>query len=263
MENCKNCSQLIEANFCSNCGQKKYKRINKKYVFDEVQYTFLHTNKGLLYSVKKILINPGKIAKDFIDGNRVNHYKPILLTFVLSGIAAFLAYKVVGTKDILNAYYVEKKMNSKFMADVMTIISSYSSMLMILLVPFFALTTKIAFRKWGHNYYEHIVMNSYILSYYTVITILIFHPIMFYLRHGSPTTFFKISQIPLLLVPLILVWFFKEFYSEKPLKKIILRVLAIIALVILGYILLIILVAVGVGIYTLLNGPEAIKYLKP
>lgn len=56
---------------------------------DEIQYTFLHTNKGLLYSIKHILKNPGNTAREFIDGNRVNHYKPILLTFLLGGIAGF------------------------------------------------------------------------------------------------------------------------------------------------------------------------------
>lgn len=106
MENfCKNCNQLITANFCANCGQKKFKRIDKKYIWDELQYTVFHTNKGLLYSVKNILKNPGKTAKEFIDGNRVNHYKPILLVFVLSGISAFISYKIIGLKEIMSDFY--------------------------------------------------------------------------------------------------------------------------------------------------------------
>ena len=81
MENtCQNCNNLIVENFCSNCGQKKFKRIDKKYVFDEIQYTLLHTNKGLFYSIKKLLRNPGKTAREYIEGNRVNHYKPICRT---------------------------------------------------------------------------------------------------------------------------------------------------------------------------------------
>jgi hypothetical protein len=30
-ENCKNCKDAITGNFCANCGQKKYKKIDKKY----------------------------------------------------------------------------------------------------------------------------------------------------------------------------------------------------------------------------------------
>lgn len=255
-ENCKNCNEIITKNFCINCGQKKYKRIDKKYVWDEIQYTFLHTNKGLLYSVKNILKNPGKTAAEFIEGNRVNHYKPILLTFVVSSIATFISYKILGLKEMMSAYNAQNNANTKVMSDIMNVVSSYNSFIMILLVPFFALTTKIAFRKWGHNYYEHIVINAYILTFYTLISIIVVYPIMFYFRHSSPSIFFNISQLSLLLVPVILVWFFKAFYSNYTLKKILLKVLAVVALTILGFILLMIIAAILVFIYALLKGAK-------
>lgn len=68
--NCPNCNRVITGNFCSNCGQKKYKRIDKNYIWEEIQYTILHTNKGFLYSVKEIIKNPGKTAREYLDGNR-------------------------------------------------------------------------------------------------------------------------------------------------------------------------------------------------
>jgi len=62
-EICQNCKNTITDNFCGNCGQKKYKRIDRKYIFDELQYTILHTNKGFFYSIKNIFRNPGKNCK--------------------------------------------------------------------------------------------------------------------------------------------------------------------------------------------------------
>lgn len=61
--NCRNCNEVIAINFCSNCGQKKYKRIDKNYIWEEIQYTTIHTNKGFLYSLKKIFKNPGATAR--------------------------------------------------------------------------------------------------------------------------------------------------------------------------------------------------------
>lgn len=136
--------------------------------------------------------------------------------------------------------------------------SSYNSLLMLLLVPLFALTTKIAFRKSGNNYYEHVVMNAYILSYYTVVSIFFIYPIMFFFRH-SPDTFFTISQLSILLVPFILVWFFREFYKDKPLKSIILNVLGVMGLTLLGFLAFII----TVGIFAVLTGPAALQSIKP
>lgn len=243
VENCQNCNEVITLSFCSNCGQKKYKRVDRKYLWDEIQYTVIHTNKGFLYSVKSVLKNPGKTARQYIDGNRVSHYKPISLVFVLSGIATFLSYKVLKLKEVTNAYFSQQHLNSGFMNDAMSFMSSYTSLLMLLLVPLFALTTKIAFRKWGHNYYEHVVMNAYILSFYTLASIVFVYPVMFLFRH-DPAIFFEITQFSMLLVPVMLVWFFKGFYKDKPIKSIILKVLAVMGLTILGYLILILLIAV-------------------
>jgi hypothetical protein len=209
--------------------------------------------------VKKILKNPGKTAREFIDGNRVNHYKPILLIFVLSGLATFLSYKVLNLKEVMTAYFSQQHINSPVMSDVMSVISSYNSILMLLLVPLFALTTKITFRKWGHNYFEHIVMNAYILSFYTLVSIILVYPVMYIFRH-SPSSFVNITQLSVLIIPVILIWFFKAFYKDKSLRSIILKVFGSLGLTILGYLLFILFASVA---FAMLKGPESLQYVKP
>jgi hypothetical protein len=143
----------------------------------------------------------------------------------------------------MGAYFSQQNINSNSMGDVNSFLSSYNSVIMLLLIPLFALTTKVAFRKWGNNYYEHVVMNAYVLSSYTLISIILVFPIMFIFRH-SPNTFLNITQLSLLLVPVILIWFFKEFYKDKPLKSIILKVLGVLGLTVLGLLFVIILVSI-------------------
>jgi hypothetical protein len=262
-ENCKNCNEIITGNFCINCGQKKYKRIDRKYVLEEIEYTFLHVNRGLLYSAKSILKNPGKTAREYIDGNRVNHYKPILLAFVLSGISTFLSFKVIGLKEIMSDALSKQPVNAQFMNNYMSFLSNYSSILSVAMIPFFAFTTKIAFRRWGHNYYEHVVMNAYFLSFYTLLNIIFLYPVLFFLRHGDSSVIMTVTQCFMLLIPFLLVWFFKEFYNDKPLKSIILKVLAVIGLILLAYLILIF-IAVIIGIvYAIVSGPEALKQFAP
>lgn len=261
-EICQNCNGIIAESFCGNCGQKKYKRIDRKYLWDEIQYTLLHTNKGFLFSVKNILKNPGKTAKDFIDGNRVNHYKPILLVFVLSGISAFISYKILGFKEVMGLYFSQKHMNSKVMIDFMSFVSSYNSIIMLLLIPLFAITTKIAFRKWNNNYYEHIVMNAYISSYYTLVTIIFIYPILFFFK-SSVGIFGAITEASMLLILPILIWFFREFYKEKAFKSVLLRVFGVLGITILGYFILIVLIVMAGIIFAAFMGPEALQYVKP
>lgn len=262
-ENCQNCNEIITASFCGNCGQKKYKRIDRKYVSDEIQYTFLHTNKGFLYSVKNIIKNPGKTARDFIDGNRVNHYKPILLGFVLSGISAFISFKIIGLSKVISELYAsDKRLNSQAMNDYMTVTNSYNSIIMLMLIPFFALCSKLAFRKWGHNYYEHVVMNAFVLCFYTLFNIIIIYPIMYFLK-DNPSSIIFFSGISMLLSPLMLVWFFNEFYKGKKVISIIGRVALLILYSIIGFIILTIFAgAVGL-VVAMMKGPEAMEYIKP
>lgn len=262
VNDCPNCHQLISDNFCSHCGQKKYKRIDRKYVLDEVQYMVLHTNKGFLYSLKSTIRNPGKTAKEFIEGNRVNHYKPLLLAFVLSGVSSFLSYKMIGMNDIFREYYSRQHLNSPMMNDLMAVVASYNSAIMLLLVPFFAVFTKLAFRKWGHNYYEHIIMNCYILSFYTVISILLFYPIIYLFRHDS-TIFMRISSASMFSIFFILVWFYKGFYTEKTLKSIIGKVFLTVGLLLLGYLAFLIIAIIVIFLLALIMGPDALRYFIP
>lgn len=255
---CKNCGHVIAENFCSNCGQKKFKRIDRKYIWEEIQYTFLHTNKGFLYSVKNIAKNPGKTAREFIDGNRINHYKPILLAFVLSGISAFVSYKILGLKEMINAYYSEKHMNSPLMNDYLSFTQSYNAILMLSLIPIFALTTKFAFKKWGHNYYEHVIMNAYILIFYTLMNLVLLYPIL-YLFKGNAGQFISVTGWMMLFTPFLLFWFFKEFYKEKPIKSIIGRVLLTCLYTAICFFIIMIIVVIGGVIYGVMKGPEGME----
>ncbi len=252
---CLNCQTPIAENFCSNCGQKKFKRIDRKYVVDEAQYLLVHTNKGFLYSVKNILKNPGKTAREFIDGNRVNHYKPLLLAFVLSGVSAFLSYKVLNLNELLGQFTTQ--MNGANANKAFSFLSSYNSVIMLAFLPVLAIFTSIIFRKWGQNYYEHIVMNAFGLSCYTLVTIIISYPILYAVR-GNMDLFIKVFSGSTLIIPFIFVWFYKGFYPERSIGKIILKVFLIIVTVFLAYMAVIFIAVILIGI---LKGPEALKMM--
>ena len=67
----------------------------------------------------------------------------------------------------------------------------------------------------------------------------------------------------MLAVPFILVWFFKEFYSDKPLKSIIGRVGLTVGLMILGFGILMMMTIIGAFIFATIKGPEALEYMTP
>lgn len=260
--NCLNCGTELPLNFCSNCGQKKYKRIDRKYIWEEVQYSTVHMNKGFLYSIKNILKNPGKTARIFIDGNRVNHYKPIALSFILAGISSFISFKLIGLMEVMkDGMETTDFAKTPIFEEYLNFLQTYNTFLILLMIPLFALFTRWAFKSWGHNYYEHVVMNSYILSYYIILNIIVVYPLM-YLFSGNAGFVMTISQLAMLAFLFILPYFFKNFYADRAFKNILLRLLVFFGLTILMFIVLII-IAILIGIvYAILN-PDAMKDFAP
>ncbi|RKS25480.1 uncharacterized protein DUF3667 [Flavobacterium endophyticum] len=263
MENtCLNCNHLITENFCTYCGQKKYKRIDRKYLTDEVQYMVIHTNKGFFYSLKNIIKAPGKTARDFIDGNRVNHYKPLLMAFVLSGISAFISFKIIDMNSVMERYFAahtEQKIAVSWMNDLTSVMSSYSSALMLLLIPIVSIVTVLVFRKWGQNYYEHIIMNTYIQILYTIISIVLLSPIMYFLKDSPDTFMLVVIGSTFIIYPIIMTWFYKQFYSQKSISDVIIKVLLLMAVGIILYIGLIF----AVAIYMIITNPAMFQQMQP
>lgn len=256
-EICKNCSHEIVLNFCGNCGQKKAKRIDRKYIKDEIQYTVFHMNKGFLYSIKNILRAPGKTAREFLEGNRVNHYKPILLVFVVAGISAFLTNTFIHPETILAEIYQRSSQKiPQFQIQFNSFIFKYQAIVMLLTVPFMAFFTWLAFKKWGYNYCENVVITAYSLIYLQVLSILIVVPVQYFLK-GNPELFMPVSSVLTFLLMIgCFVWFYIDFYNNKSAGDVILRLLLLAGILIAIYILLIILGIVGVIVYSLVTGVD-------
>lgn len=90
---CKNCSKTFEGNFCNNCGQKtSTQRINYQYLVHEIQHLVVHVDKGFFYTLKELILKPGTAIKDYIDGKRVNFFKPTSFVIILSLVHAFLEH---------------------------------------------------------------------------------------------------------------------------------------------------------------------------
>lgn len=256
-EICKNCSNEIVLNFCGNCGQKKAKRIDRTYIKDEIQYTVFHMNKGFLYSIKKILRAPGKTAREFLEGNRVNHYKPILLVFVIAGISAFITNTLIHPDVVMEKYFESHKVKTAFdMKSFNSFIYKYQAILMLASVPFMAFFTWLAFKKWGYNYCENVVITAYSLIYLQVLSILIVVPVQYFLR-DNPELFMPISSaITFLLMICCFIWFYIDFYNNKSAGDVILRLFILMVILVVLYILIIVIGIVGVIAYSLSTGVD-------
>lgn len=225
---CKNCSHTFEGNFCSNCGQKTTtKRLDWQYVYDELKYTFLHVNNGLLFTAKQLYIRPGVMVREFIEGKRVKHYKPILMVFVLAGIMG-LALHYLKLEKLVSNY---NSGNPEVTAKTFRWISSHYTIVELLLLPIISLASWITYRKWGYNYIENVIINSFATSQRLLFSIATF-PILYLLQDKS--LFLKnIIQFPEYLLT---IWMYWQLYPNKTVNQRIVRLfLFVVAIIILFF----------------------------
>jgi hypothetical protein len=132
----------------------------------------------------------------------------------------------------------------------------------LLLIPFFGLFIKWSFKSWGHNFYEHVVMNAFILAYYNIIAIVLFYPILYFFKDNTTIVMITTTAATMSFL-LIVPYFFKQFYSEYPFKQVLKRFLIFLILASIFSVILFILVIIGYVTYISIFNPDLLKQFAP
>ena len=160
MTNCNTCQTQIPQNFCPNCGQAAtLKRIDGHYIRHEIEHV-IHFEKGILYTVKELLIRPGKSIQHFISVDRNRLVKPIIFIVITS-----LIYTIINNFFQIEQGYmkIDEATPSTFGA-IMEWIQSHYGYANILMGVFIALWLKLFFKKYPFNFYEIIIMLCFVIG---------------------------------------------------------------------------------------------------
>jgi hypothetical protein len=212
--NCKNCKQHYKGRFCNNCGQSaETHEINFHFLWHDIQHGLIHFDKGLVYTIKELFTRPGYTIREFIEGQRVKHFKPISLVLVLAGIYGFFTHYFDISPIIQISVDTEeqKVINVKEITDW---ISSHHAFTTLILLPFTSLGTYWAFKKEKYNFIQHIVINSF-LSGLHIILRLLFLPLLFLFDKENGKT---ILTIPDIIGAAFTIWALYQFFDYLPKK---------------------------------------------
>ncbi|RYG19387.1 MAG: DUF3667 domain-containing protein [Chitinophagaceae bacterium] len=154
MVNCTNCNTEVALKYCPNCGQpKQLTKIDLHYIKHEIEHVF-HFEKGIFYTVRELLINPGKNVRKYLTENRSRLVKPIIFIIITS-----LLYSIA-----LHFFHVEDKY-VKYSSDKVTTttlifswIRTHYGYANIIMGAFIALWTWLFFIKSGYNFFEILIL---------------------------------------------------------------------------------------------------------
>lgn len=255
---CKNCTFEFEGKFCPQCGQKaKTKRITLKTMWEEVRKSAFHYDQGFSYTVKQLLRRPGHAVREYLEGKRVDHIKPVKFLLWTTAIN-FLIFHLLGLdKEMINSI-AEQQGQQNMSSRLTQYIFDHPAILILALIPNISLFSWLFFRSRGYNYAEHFVLNAYLMgavSLFGVIT----NPLMKLMGPGN-------ALFPAKLGLSMFVWFgfvgwgYTQFF-QPPVRKW-LTWLKVVLAVFAGYILLLLIFTVLLTAAIVLFEPWVKPFLK-
>lgn len=205
MDNCKNCNSPINGNYCSNCGQPaELKRIDGHYIISEIG-DFLFANKGMVYTIKNVIINPGKSVRRFITEDRYRFVKPITFLFITSLVYTLACHFF--HIDANDFYMQQPEIESPTINLFINWMLEYQGYTNIISGLFMAFWLKLFFRKSGYNIFEIFILFCFISGisslFFTVTTML------------QGLTQFHLMSISALIVIIYYAWAIGQFFDEK------------------------------------------------
>ncbi len=160
MTNCGNCDHQITEKYCPNCGQSaKLTRIDGHYIIHEIEHV-LHFEKGILYTIRELLIRPGENIRNFVSENRNRLVKPIIFIIVTSLIYSVASHFFNIEDEYVN--YTERENSTA--GHILKWVQGNYGYANIIMGVFIALWTKLFFKKYDYNFWEILILLCFIMG---------------------------------------------------------------------------------------------------
>ncbi|MCB0645480.1 MAG: DUF3667 domain-containing protein [Saprospiraceae bacterium] len=248
---CKNCASSFEGKFCNQCGQAAdTPEINFRSVAQELQHTILQIDKGLLYTTRELLLRPGKTIRGYLEGKRVQHIKPFAYIFILSTLYALLTTltrKSTFLADFLDGFYdgtteSEAQSDMGLVGDIVLWMSSHYAYTTLLIIPLISLASYLCFAKMRYNYFQHLVLNSYVAGQRTAVFLLLL-PFTYFITDESTNDF--IDTVKVYLGIALTFWTYYQFFNTtRVYKRILLTILTYVVMLVLIFLITLIIALV-------------------
>lgn len=164
---CINCGHEHEYKFCPNCGEKAtVPRISFVTMLGEGIATLINMDKGFLFNVKNLLLQPNKMVNDYLKGKRKGIFNPISFLVIAITIYLIVDALVVIEIDVRSANSEVYRMG----VEAGRFIKLYFKYFWILSIFWLSLSTKLFFGQ--YNYAEHLTINAFVIGQASLMSVI-------------------------------------------------------------------------------------------
>tara|TARA_R110002050_G_scaffold241129_1_gene377512 strand:+ start:894 stop:1634 length:741 start_codon:yes stop_codon:yes gene_type:complete len=169
--NCISCNTDHNSNFCPNCGEKAgIKKITFRSIATDSFSSITTMDKGFLFNLKMLLLNPRSITIEYILGKRKGILNPI--SFLILSVSLYLILE--GLLKVPKEIGSENKVPDTYMRQVAftggLYLHKYFKYFWVLAIIPLGLSTRLLFGK--YNFTEHLTINAFILGQATMVGLL-------------------------------------------------------------------------------------------
>ncbi len=252
---CQNCAHEFEGNFCNQCGQTSHTHaIDWHYLWHEIPHSVWHVDRGILFSLRELCTRPGYTIRDFIQGKRVNHYRPLALLLFLGAIITFASHSLdVNLSKSSQQMFAPTNADAParqndFQTQMFQFLEEKPAVAQIIMLPFFAFGFWRMFRRKGYSYPQLLVEQTFITNFFMLVSLVI--TLLFWLLGGTAIAFKSIMAFSIVaFIGYTVLTNLQLFRDKLSAKAIVVRSIAGYALGYLSFILLVSVIGLGAGIY--------------
>lgn len=100
---CENCGTLLQGGYCHACGQSAHNPLHDvKHAVEEVFESFWHLDGRVFRTLRDLLV-PGRVACNYLRGQRVRYIPPLRLFLVLTVLTFFVGRLTIGDGEAPDA----------------------------------------------------------------------------------------------------------------------------------------------------------------
>ncbi|NNL02460.1 MAG: DUF3667 domain-containing protein [Eudoraea sp.] len=169
---CRNCGTQVTNRYCENCGQRTsvYKVSFKETIHDFIDAAF-SLNAPLFITLKQLIVNPGIVLREYLEGKRKKYYKPVAF-FILTTVAYLVIRSAIGFDPFTDTVVeVESTQNNQLLTKARDFMLFNINKLLFIFVFTLALFSKLFFSK-RYTLAEYLAISFYLTGMYTLFTTL-------------------------------------------------------------------------------------------
>ncbi len=169
---CKNCDSELNDAYCPKCGQRGViHKVTFKETFQDLADSMFSLSAPLWITLKLLVINPGKLLREYLNGKRKRYYKPVTF-FILATIAYLVVKSLLQFNPMVDAPPpANDKIDTTLFFEAGRYMFMHIDKILFFFVLSLALSLKLFFYR-KNSLAEYVAISFYLLGVYTLMGII-------------------------------------------------------------------------------------------